>query len=597
MLPLRLPSFPGVVLSSSKPFAARSLLVALVLALAPLWLVGLFDRGLWTPDEPREADIAWRMSWQDERILPQLAGVPFLEKPPLTYWMAGGTIATLGDSPAAARAPNLLYGIIAALAIGALALALPLPALPALIAALVAASALTAYRVEIWLAPDACLFAGCAVALLGAWRGLEAPPGTRKLAGFTLLHLGAAIGFMAKSAPGWIVPALALLTFIVWERRWSELRRWELYAGFALQALIIGPWLVAVARTAHGSDVLVTLFWHNLIGRFTQVAAPTGLDYTAGHHNTPGKYLLELPLYLLPWTLLAAAALATAWRVVRSGAARASAWRFALCASIPFLVLLSLAATARDIYAAPALLGFGLLVGLWAEAAQRAPARLDRLAMLATFALISLMALVWVAALGVFAAAGAAAWSSCVVAAAGVLVVVAVALNLAWRALRQGAIPRSLAWAYAAYALALCLAARPILPVIDRWQDLPALAARIHADTAHDALALLDPDETTIAMLDHGLRTSFTVLTSVATPRAAVSEWFAARGPTARVLVLLPGHAGGAVTQLLARYHPLPVPDDGVAGALSASGAAALVQRYELPEGRRYALLAPPAMH
>ncbi|HLY53223.1 MAG TPA: glycosyltransferase family 39 protein, partial [Steroidobacteraceae bacterium] len=551
-------------MSSSPPTAARSLLPLIVLALAPLWLVGLFGRGLWTPDEPREADIAWRMSWQDERALPQLAGVPFLEKPPLSYWMAAGAIATLGDSPAAARAPNLLYAIIAALAVGALALAMQLPTMPALIAALVAASALTAYRVEIWLAPDACLLAGCAVALLGAWRGLEAPAGARKLAGYALLHLGAAVGFMAKSAPGWIVPALALLALIVWERRWSELRRWELYAGLALQALIIGPWVLAVARTAHGSDALVSLFWHNLVGRFTQVAAPAGLDYTTGHHNTPAKYLLELPLDLLPWTLLVAAALASAGRGIRAGGARATAWRFALCAGIPFLLLLSLAATARDIYAAPALLGFGLLAGLWADQAQRAPTRLDRVAVPATLALIALMSLVFAAALGVLAASGALAWRSGVAAAAGVLVVVALALSFAWRALRQGALPGSLAWAYAAYAAALCLAARPILPVIDRWQNLPALAARIHADTAHQPLALLDPDETTLAMLDHGLRTSFTVLTGAATPGAAVSEWFALRGPTARVLVLLPGHAGGAVTELLARYHRWPAPDDGV---------------------------------
>jgi 4-amino-4-deoxy-L-arabinose transferase-like glycosyltransferase len=572
-------------------------LLALVLALAPLWLVGLFDRGLWTPDEPREADIAWRMSWQDPRVLPQLAGVPFLEKPPLSYWMAGGAISMLGDSPTAARAPNLLYAIVVALAVAALALAMQLELMPAFIAALIAATALTAYRVEIWLAPDACLLAGCALALLGAWRGLNAPAGARKLAGYALLHLGAAIGFMAKSAPGWIVPALALLTFIVWERRWRELRRWELYAGLALQALIIGPWLLAVGRTAHGSEALVTLFWHNLVGRFTQVAAPAGLDYTTGHHNTPGKYLLELPLYLLPWTLVVAAALARAWRGMRAGGVRGSAWRFALCACIPFLLLLSLAATARDIYAAPALLGFGLLAGLWCAEPQRAPSRLDRIAVLATFVLIVLMALVWAAALGVLAASGAAAWSSCAAAAIGILLVVVAGLGSAWRALRQGALPRSLAWAYAAYAVALCLAARPILPVIDRWQDLPALAARIHADTAHQPLALLDPDETTLAMLDHGLRTSFTVLTGAASPEAAVSEWFALRGPTARVLVLLPGHAGGAVTQLLARYHPLPAPDDGVAGALLATGAAALSQRYELPEGRRYALLAPPAMH
>ena len=69
-----------------------------------------------------------------------------------------------------------------------------------------------------------------------------------------------------------------------------------------------------MARGAHGGEALTALFWHNIVGRFTQLSAPAGLDYTTGHQNTPGKYLLELPLYLLPWTLVVAAALARAWR-------------------------------------------------------------------------------------------------------------------------------------------------------------------------------------------------------------------------------------------------------------------------------------------
>ncbi|TLY66777.1 MAG: phospholipid carrier-dependent glycosyltransferase, partial [Gammaproteobacteria bacterium] len=245
--------------------------VLIVLALAPLWVTGMFGRGLWTPDEPREADIAWRMSRQSDRTLPQLAGTPFLEKPPLSYWMSGAAISLLGDSAAAERAPNLLYAAVTAVAVGALALSMDTGAVAALIAALVAASALTAFRVAVWLAPDACLLAGNALALLGAWRGTRAPPGPAKAAGYTLMHLGAAVGFMAKSAPGWLVPAMALLTLIVWERRWSELRRWELYAGLALQGLIIGPWVLAVARSEHGADALRALFWNNVVGRFTRI--------------------------------------------------------------------------------------------------------------------------------------------------------------------------------------------------------------------------------------------------------------------------------------------------------------------------------------
>ena len=74
-----------------------------------------------------------------------------------------------------------------------------------------------------------------------------------------------------------------------------------------------------------------------------------------------------------------------------------------------------------------------------------------------------------------------------------------------------------------------------------------------------------------------------------------MADWFRNEGPAARVLVLLPGHAPGAVTLWLGRFLArAPADGDGVAAALIASGTAALVQRYELPQGRRYALLGPP---
>jgi 4-amino-4-deoxy-L-arabinose transferase-like glycosyltransferase len=573
--------------------SVRSSVLLVVLALAPLWLIGMFDRGLWTPDEPREADIAWRMSRQSDRTLPQLAGSPFLEKPPLTYWMAAGALALFGDHPAAARAPNLLYALLGALATFALAFAMLGEAAPAVIATLIAASALTAFRVTVWLAPDACLLGACALALLGAWLGYRAPPGRPKALGYTLMHLGAAAGFMAKSAPGWLVPALALLAVIVWERRFGELRRWELYAGLALQAVIIGPWLAAVAHEPGGAEALRTLFWNNLVGRFVQIAAPAALDYTAGHRNAPGKYLIELPLYLLPWTPIVVAALARAWTQARAPDPSGSAWRFALGASLPFLALLSLAATARDVYAAPALLGLALLAGLWLATAQRAPTRFDALALRATRALVALLAALLLLGLAVLSVSGA-GWCAVAAAIAG-FAACGAALAVAARAQRRGDFGRSLGWTYGAWAAAICCTALAAFPVVDRWQNLTALAARIRADSAHRPLALLDPDETTIAMLDHGLETPFTVLTTGGKRSAeATSEWFRSRGHTARILVLLPGHAGGKLTRVLGQVHPLAAPDDGIAGRLAASGAAVLVQRYELPQGRRYALMGPP---
>lgn len=573
-----------------------------VLALAPVWIIGILCRGAWTPDEPREADIAWRMSLQTDRTLPHLADTPFLEKPPLSYWMSAAGIEVYGDSPAAARVPNLLYAVVVALAVGAMAYAMD-GAIAAIIAALVAGTAITAFRVSIWLAPDACLLAGCAVALLGAYLGYREPPGRAKLFGYTLMHLGAVVGFMAKSAPGWLVPGLALLAIIVWERRWKELIRWELYAGFAVQALFIAPWIYDVARTEQGHEALVSLFWQNIVGRFTRTAAggPNLVDYTTGHKNRPGKYLIELPVYLLPWTLLAVAAGVRAWQRLKAGAARSTPWRFAVSAILPFLFLLSVAATARDIYAAPILLGFALLISLWLSelligGLRPAPSRLDVFAIRGTQVLVAIVALGFAVALSLLAlAAPGLSGINYAINAAAVLTIAAITLLFASNMFREGDALRGLGWTYTAYAATLTLSGLALFPVVDRWQDLPSLARNIHDDCRTNTLALLDPDETTIAMMDHRLRTQFALLDSASgTPESVVAGWFRVHGPGARVLVKLPGRAPGDLTHLLARVRPIPLPDDGIAERLRRAGAAAIVKKYELPHGRRYAVLGPP---
>lgn len=584
---------------SSVPLAAwrvRSWPIAVLIALAPLWLLGILDRGLWTPDEPREADISWRMSQQLTSV-PRLADQPFLEKPPLSYWLSAAGLVAF-DQP---RVPNILYAAVTALAIGATAAAMT-DAAAAFLSALLAATTLIAFRVSVWLAPDACLLAGCALALLGAYKGYTAPPGRRKLGGYSLMHLGAAVGFMAKSAPGWLVPALALLTLIAWERQWSELLRPELYAGLLVQALIIGPWTYAVAHSPGGHDALLAILWHNTVGRFAKIAGPAALDYTTGHRNWAGKYLFELPVYLLPWTLVAIAALRRAGCAVRVPGIAGTPWRFAIAATVPFLVILSLAATARDIYAAPAMLGMSLLIALWAADSQNNLRAVDRFALRGTRVLVAVIAAVFAAFLALLAVAdrlddidarnrvvpGAAA--------AATIIVAAIALRRAARAQRLSDVRGAVTCIFGAYAGALCVAGIAAFPAIDRWQNLGLLADNIHYETRDRSLALLDPDETTVAILDYRLMTPATVLdTSGGSDAAqAVSSWFRLHGRRARVLVLLPGHGTGGVTRFLSHLRPIPAPGDGIAGKLAAQGTASIVQRFELPQGRRYALLAPP---
>jgi hypothetical protein len=268
---------------------------------------------------------------------------------------------------------------------------------------------------------------------------------------------------------------------------------------------------------------------------------------------------------------------------------------------VPFLLLLSVSATARDIYAAPILLGFALLTGLWLSelvVGGRRPSlsRLDRFAIRGTHVLVAVIAVAFAVVLVILAvAAPGLSGVNYAINAAVVVAIAFITLLFASTMYRSGDTLRELAWVYTAYAATLTLSGLAIFPTIDRWQDLPSLARSIHEDSRSGPLALLDPDETTIAMLDHRFRTQFVALdTNTDSAANLVSSWLRTQGQQAHVLVKLPGRTPGDVKRVLDRIHPTPAPDDGVAGILASSGVATVVHRYELPEGRRYALLGLP---
>jgi len=307
------------------------------------------------------------------------------------------------------------------------------------------------------------------------------------------MHLGLTLAFFAKNFAAWMVPVLAFLCFIAWERRWRELLRWEFYVGALLPLGCIAAWVAAVAAQPDGAHSLRVLFWNNLYGRALPLAAPAGESYSSGHPNSPGKYLLEFPLYLLPWTIVAAFALAAAWRGARVVSAARAAWRFALCAAFPGLLLLSLAATARGIYAAPCMIGFALLIALWAAGTPQARRPLSATAVL----IMLLAAVVLAAAVALQWTVERASWPVFVVGMLACMVVIGWNLR-AWRGAERGAAGQLLSLA-ASWSLLLSLGTFGILAAVNRTQDTGALATGVARAAAPNPLLLWNPDETTLA--------------------------------------------------------------------------------------------------
>jgi len=348
---------------------------AAILATAAL-ASGLGRTDLWAPDEPRVAEIAREMSAGASWVIPTLNGRPFVEEPPLFYWLQGSLYRLVGaPSTVAARVPAATAAIAGVVVTAALAARLG--ASPVL-AALVLASVPEYWWMARSATPDTTATLGTTLGLAGffvAWRSgrrapLVATAGAIGLAfacksllpvGLAVLAAGAfvagaGVGRLSVAAVAWTVTGVAAVT-----AAWVALLAARLGVGAA------GFFLFA-----------------NHLGRLVGIEAE-------GHVRSPLYYLANLSLDAFPWSLVLPAAAVAAWR------ARAlPECRFPLFWAAAMLIGLTLSASKRAHYLLPAYPAFAILIARWwPQAWDARPDRISRRLMVVSLAAVGpLLALV-----------------------------------------------------------------------------------------------------------------------------------------------------------------------------------------------------------
>ncbi len=325
--------------------AERRLVAAAAVLATGLCFLGIGRTDLWAPDETRVAEISREMLRGGNWLLPRLNGRPFIEEPPLFYWLQAGTYRLSGGpSAAAARWPS---AISAALGVVVTAVFARAVGGSSGIAALVLVTAPEYW----WMArsgtPDTAATTATALALtlfLLAWktgRGVL-------LAGAVA---AAGVAFWLKSFLG---PGLALLTALVFLALAGagRLRSRQLGAAVLALSVAIGSWLVALTWT-QGGDAISFFLLTNHLGRLVG-------SREVGHLRSAFYYVPNLTLDLLPWSIALPAALVAAWR-----RARDPARLFPLLWAVCMAVALSLAATKRSHYLLPAYPAFAVLIAQW----------------------------------------------------------------------------------------------------------------------------------------------------------------------------------------------------------------------------------------
>jgi len=217
--------------------------VYILLALGLLFFLPKLGMPLLDPDEGLYADIAREMLARGDWVVPHVNGIPYLEKPPLYFWLTALTFWLFGPSEWATR----LWSALAALGtvlltwrIGRRLYGAPAGLMAGVVMVSVVGNALYVRR-----ASTDQLFVFClTLAMYGFLRDAERPD--RGRARFLLFYVGAALAVLAKGFIGVVFPVLIVGVGLAVVRRlgWREL---NLVRGAAVFAALAVPWHALVA--------------------------------------------------------------------------------------------------------------------------------------------------------------------------------------------------------------------------------------------------------------------------------------------------------------------------------------------------------------
>jgi 4-amino-4-deoxy-L-arabinose transferase-like glycosyltransferase len=265
----------------------------LILLLGVLFGFKLGDRALWSPVEGHYAEIAREMVVSKDYLTPHLAGLKYLEKPPLFYWLLSANIRLFGLSEWSLRLWPALFAMIGCLAVYFAGTQL-FERRVGLVACGVLATSSLWYVIGHVIDLDMTVSALITCALLSflLW-SVEKREYKRRIE-MWMFFVFCALATLTKGLIGIVIPAMVIGSWILILGDWNILRIGKIYSlsGVALFLLIAGPWYALVSRANPG--FLSSYFLLEHFRRYvTKVEGP---------FEGPWAYVPVLLLGMFPWT-------------------------------------------------------------------------------------------------------------------------------------------------------------------------------------------------------------------------------------------------------------------------------------------------------
>ncbi|MGF1588350.1 MAG: glycosyltransferase family 39 protein [Pleurocapsa sp.] len=336
------------------------LLLALIVT-----LLGIGSYGLYEPHEGHFAMVGQEMIWRNDWITPHLNGSPYLNKPPLLYWLIALSTSIFGSSEFSARLPISLTGWLGI--VFAWKWTRELWGIHASrVAALMLSVTLGWFIFTHQILIDVLLGTLLLSSNYFLWRSLYQPQSRLNWWG---AYLSLALCILTKGLIGLVFPLLGCLALIIIRQDWKIIERIKLYRGFLLILLLVLPWFIAVEQANPG-------FWHYFMinehfDRLLDRRFPP--DYEVSKISALG-YLAITACWCFPWILFLPSIVKSTWQEWRRGLFSKASWLdrqksdgvFLLSAAAILPVILFLPLSSRLIYySIPAVPPYVILCAGW----------------------------------------------------------------------------------------------------------------------------------------------------------------------------------------------------------------------------------------
>jgi 4-amino-4-deoxy-L-arabinose transferase-like glycosyltransferase len=257
------------------------------------WGVGL-RRSLGEPDEGRYAEIAREMLVSHDWVTPRLDGFLFFDKPPLHYWASATAYLVFGVHPWSARLWCALTGLLAMLAVGWAGRRVFGREVGGYAMVILGSSLLFALAAHIdTLDVGVTAFLGIGMALFLVAQFDPSAAHQRTLLN-VLMWASLALAILSKGLIGVVLPGLALVVFVLWQRDLRMIWRTSPWIGLLVMALIAAPWFVMICRVH--PEFFDYFFIREHFTRF--------LTSDDGRSKPLGFFIPVVVLGLFPWTLM-----------------------------------------------------------------------------------------------------------------------------------------------------------------------------------------------------------------------------------------------------------------------------------------------------